>query len=79
MPKTKVKTANPKPLKAPRTPIEAPDTILRGYAGKYVAWTPDGRRIVAVGRTFAETERKADRAGHPIVAIARIPLGRTID
>jgi hypothetical protein len=78
MPKTKGKIAKPRPLKASRKPIDVPDTIRREYAGKYVAWTPDGRRIVAVGRTFDEAERKADRSGYPIVAIARIPLGRTI-
>jgi hypothetical protein len=56
-----------------------PDTIRRSDAGKYVAWAPDGLRIVAVASSFDAAERKAARAGYPTVAVARIPKGRTID
>jgi hypothetical protein len=55
-----------------------PDTIRREYAGKYVAWAPDGLRIVAVASSFSAAERKAAAAGYPMVAIARIPKGRTV-
>jgi hypothetical protein len=48
------------------------------YAGKWVAWSPDGLRIVAVGRTFAACERAAAAAGFGPgqVAIGRIPVHR---
>ena len=56
----------------------SPDLIRREYAGKYVAWAPDGLRIVAVGSSFEVAERKAAKAGYPMVAVARIPKGRTV-
>jgi hypothetical protein len=57
----------------------SPDLIRREYAGKYVAWTPDGLRIVAVASSFGAAERKAAKVGYPMVAVARIPKGRTIN
>jgi hypothetical protein len=60
-----------------RKPI-SPDPIRREYAGKYVAWAPDGLRIVAVASSFGAAERKAAKAGYPMVAVARIPKGRTL-
>jgi hypothetical protein len=36
------------------------------YAGKYVAWSPDGKRILASGDDMEEVERKLQAAGiHP--------------
>jgi hypothetical protein len=54
------------------------DTIRLEYAGKYVAWAPDGHRIVAVASTFEAAERKAAKAGYSRVAIDKIPKGRTL-
>ncbi len=62
-----------------RKSAPSPDLICREYAGKYVAWAPDGLRIVAVGSSFEVAERKAAKAGYPKVAVARIPKGRTIN
>ena len=52
--------------------------VPREYAGKWVAWSDDGRRIVAVGKSFAACETAAARAGFPAdrVAIDRVPSGR---
>jgi hypothetical protein len=52
--------------------------VPRAYAGKWVAWSPDGRRIISVAETFAAREATAAHAGFPAgrVAIDRVPSGR---
>jgi hypothetical protein len=52
--------------------------VPREYAGKWVAWSADGRRILAVGDTFQACERAAVRAGYAAnqVAIDKIPAHR---
>ena len=52
--------------------------VPREYAGKWVAWSADGRRIVAVGDTAKACEQAAATAGHPAnrVAIDRVPQSR---
>jgi len=52
--------------------------VPREYAGKWVAWSADGRRIVAVGDTLKACELAAAGAGHPAnrVAIDRVPESR---
>jgi hypothetical protein len=53
--------------------------VPREYAGKWVvAWSADGRHIIAVGETFKACEQAAARAGHPAnqVAIDRVPRSR---
>jgi hypothetical protein len=52
--------------------------VPREYAGKWIAWSPDGRKILAVAETFAACEAAAARAGFPAgsVAIDRVPTGR---
>jgi len=62
-----------------RKSASSPDVIRREYAGKYVAWSPDGLTIVAVATSFDAAERKAAKAGYPMVAVAKIPKGRTIN
>jgi hypothetical protein len=71
------KALQPRP--ATRKSASSSDLIRREYAGKYVAWAPDGLRIVAVGSSFDVAERKAAKAGYPKAAVARIPKGRTIN
>ena len=53
-------------------------TVPREYAGKWVAWSADGHRIVAVGGTLKACEQAAASEGHPAneVAIERIPESR---
>src|SRR5262245_29009376 len=55
-----------------------PQTVLREYAGKWIAWGADGRRIVAVGGDFESCEQAAARAGFAAdqVAIERVPETR---
>ena len=50
----------------------------REYAGKWVAWSADGRRIVAVSGSFKACEQAAARAGLTAdqVAIERVPPSR---
>ncbi len=52
--------------------------VPREYAGKWVAWSADGRRIVAVGESFDDCERAAVVAGFAAnqVAIGKIPVLR---
>jgi hypothetical protein len=53
-------------------------TVPREYAGKWIAWSADGRRIVAVADTSDACEQAAATAGHPAnqVAIERVPESR---
>ncbi len=48
-------------------------TYPASYAGMWVAWTPDGRRIVASSKTLQGVEAKAMRAGHRRTIVERIP------
>jgi hypothetical protein len=52
--------------------------VPRDYAGKWVAWSADGRKIVAVADSFRACEQAAERAGFPAdqVAIDRVPVSR---
>jgi hypothetical protein len=52
--------------------------VPRDYAGKWVAWSADGRRIVAVSDSFKACEQAAARAGLGVdqVAIERVPPSR---
>jgi hypothetical protein len=43
------------------------------HAGKWVAWSPDGRRIVAGARTLRAAMTRAVKAGHPRPIIEYIP------
>ena len=50
----------------PRTasePVGAIQVVPPEFAGRWVAWTRDGRRIVADGTTFKACEAGAARAG----------------
>jgi len=61
-----------------RPPVERPETIPLAYAGKWLAWSGDGLRILAVGDSFEDCERAAQAAGHApnMVAIDYAPIGR---
>ncbi len=52
--------------------------VPRESAGKWIAWSADGRHIIAVGDTFKACEQAAARAGYPAnqVAIDRVPRSR---
>lgn len=55
-----------------------PQTVPFTFAGQWIAWSPDGRKIIAVERTFAECEATAVRAGYKAwnVMIERVPETR---
>ena len=42
---------------------KVPETVPRQYGGKWVAWTKDAMKIVAVGETPEEVRAAAERAG----------------
>jgi hypothetical protein len=52
--------------------------VPRDHAGKWVAWSADGRTIVAVADSFRACEQAAERAGFlgDQVAIDRVPASR---
>jgi len=52
--------------------------VPREYAGKWIAWSADGRRIIAVDNSFASCEQAAIQAGFPPdqIAIERVPETR---
>jgi hypothetical protein len=50
--------------------------VAREYAGRWIAWSPDGLRIVAAGDSFEGAERAAAAAGFPDVAVEHVPAGR---
>ena len=66
--------AHQKKAKGPREatpPIEG--SYPASYAGKWIAWTPDGRTIVASAKTLQGVRRQATRAGHDQVILERVP------
>jgi hypothetical protein len=52
--------------------------VPREYAGKWLAWSEDGRQIVAVADSFEAAEQAAANAGFPAdrIAIDRAPTDR---
>ncbi len=60
----------------PATSGAPPFSVWPGQGHKKA---PDGLKIVAVASSFDTAERKAAKAGYPMVAVARIPKGRTIN
>ena len=58
----------------PRKPVPpAEEHYPESYAGKWIAWTPDGRTVVACAMTPASVRRKAFLAGHPKIMLERVP------
>ena len=41
-----------RPGKTAKKAASSPDTVRRAYAGKYVAWVPDGLTIAAIASSF---------------------------
>jgi hypothetical protein len=44
-----------------------------GYAGQWIAWNPEGTRIVANGRTLQEAAQAAAAAGESQPVFAKVP------
>jgi hypothetical protein len=55
-----------------------PQTVPLEYAGKWIAWSPDGLRIVAVASSFNACEAAAVRAGFAVgtAPIQHVPATR---
>lgn len=51
--------------KLPRIPKE--------YAGKWIAWDREQKRIIASGRTFAEVRQAAMELGEPEPLMDKVP------
>jgi hypothetical protein len=68
----------PRRNEARRSVRSAPQVVPREYAGKWIGWSADGRRIIAVGSDFESCEQAAARAGFSAdqVAIERVPETR---
>jgi hypothetical protein len=58
-------TSEPKSNEVPVVPIE--------YAGKWIAWSKDGTRIVASGRTVQEVVDAAAAAGEADPIFNKVP------
>jgi hypothetical protein len=43
------------------------------FAGKWIAWSPDGRRVVASDTTLRRVRARALRAGYAEVILERVP------
>ncbi len=52
---------------------DRPQPVPAKFAGQWVAWDKEQRRIVAHGRSSAEVRAEATAAGHPDAVLERIP------
>ena len=61
-----------------RSIVEQPDVIPLAYAGKWLAWSGDGLRMLAVGDSLEAREAAAMEAGFKVnmVAIDYVTVGR---
>jgi len=46
-----------------------PAAELASYAGRYVAWSPDGSRILASGEDQVKLDRELEAAGHDTASV----------
>jgi hypothetical protein len=53
----------PRALVEQKRASERPEMVPVEYTGKWVAWTPDGRKIVGSGDTAKEAKIAAEKAG----------------
>ncbi len=51
----------------------ASPTVPHNYAGQWIAWNPQGTRIVASGRTLREATQAAAAAGETQPVFAKVP------
>ena len=57
------------------SPKKRPPAIPKKYAGKWIAWSQRGTRIVASGRTFAVTRQAARDKGEVQPVFEKVPPG----
>jgi hypothetical protein len=56
-----------------RRQAQEPETIPRELAGRWIAWSADGLRIIGSGVTFKEAVEAAAAAGDPEAILERAP------
>ncbi len=56
--------------------LHRPQAVPSSLAGKYVAWSPDGLRILGYGSTLADA--RIDAGGRPGLLIQRIPSSQRV-
>jgi hypothetical protein len=68
-------SSRPNTERASLPPVQV---VAREHAGKWIAWSEDGRRIVAVASSFRACEQAAASSGFAPsqVAIERVPETR---
>ena len=59
--------------KKAKVPIQYPETITPDLFGKWVAWSPDGLRIVLSGETLTDVREQAKRLGLEDLVYQGIP------
>ena len=52
---------------------QQPPTVPKHYAGQWIAWNRRHTKIIASGRTFAETRERAIAAGESDPWLAKVP------
>ena len=68
----------PSPPKARRDRLRRPQVVPLAHAGRWIARSEDGLRILCVGDSFDDCERIAVEAGHDPrrIAVSYVPKGR---
>lgn len=59
-------------LPAPPQPVPVTEDLMK-HAGRWVAWTRDRRRVVAVADSFADVMRRAIRSGESDPYVKKVP------
>jgi hypothetical protein len=57
-----------------KPPTGEPEIVPVAYVGRWVAWSSDGMRILAVADTIEEVERLAAEVGEPDPILERPPV-----
>jgi hypothetical protein len=57
----------------PLSPPQTPPVVPVEYAGRWIAWSRDGTRIVASGTTLDEAVQAAANAGEQEPVFAKVP------
>ena len=63
----------PTPESLAREGEPMPESVPLAYAGKWLAWSADGLKIVAVAETLKQVIAAAERAGEPDPIVELVP------
>ena len=56
--------------------MQSPPIVPKEYAGKWIAWDFHETRIIASGRTYAETKKAAEATGEERPVLEKVPDAR---